>query len=48
MPKSFKEASKDKKWIEVMGQEIKEFKDNNTWKTVDLLEGKRTIRSKWV
>ncbi|XP_009617037.2 uncharacterized protein [Nicotiana tomentosiformis] len=35
-PKSFKEACKDKNWIEAMSQEIKALEDNATWKIVDL------------
>ncbi|XP_075106767.1 uncharacterized protein LOC142179790 [Nicotiana tabacum] len=47
-PKNFTEASKDRRWIEVMKMEIKALEDNKTWDVVDLPRGKKAIGSKWV
>nr|XP_009629538.1 uncharacterized protein LOC104119673 [Nicotiana tomentosiformis] len=42
-PHSFKEAVKDKSWIEAMQQEVKALEDNRTWDVVTLPAGKSTI-----
>ncbi|XP_075095503.1 uncharacterized protein LOC142173754 [Nicotiana tabacum] len=47
-PQNFTEASRNKRWVEAMKQEIKALEDNMTWEIVDLPKGKNTIGSKWV
>ncbi|XP_070043055.1 uncharacterized protein [Nicotiana tomentosiformis] len=47
-PKTFSEASKDKRWIEAMEMEIKALEDNKIWSIVDLPKGEKAIGSKWV
>nr|XP_033513817.1 uncharacterized protein LOC117278435 [Nicotiana tomentosiformis] len=43
---SFKEASKDSRWIEAMKQEVQALEDNKTWEIVELPPGKQEIGSK--
>lgn len=45
---SFKEASQDSRWIEVMQHEINGLQENHTWDIIDLLLSKQAIGSKWV
>ncbi|XP_075076881.1 uncharacterized protein LOC142163490 [Nicotiana tabacum] len=45
---NFTKASRDKRWIEAMKQEIKALEDNRTWEIVDLPNENNTIGSKWV
>ncbi|XP_075074620.1 uncharacterized protein LOC142162196 [Nicotiana tabacum] len=47
-PRTFKEASSNQKWIEVMQAKISALQDNNTWSFVDLPQGKVPIGCKWV
>ncbi|XP_019226927.1 PREDICTED: uncharacterized protein LOC109208296 [Nicotiana attenuata] len=47
-PNSFKEAVKDKRWIQAMQQEVKALEDNRTWEVVPIPVGKFIIGSKWV
>lgn len=46
--KSYTHAIKDKNWCTVMKNELKSLKGNQTWKNVELPEGKRAIGNKWV
>ncbi|KAH0679845.1 hypothetical protein KY284_020930 [Solanum tuberosum] len=45
-PSNFKEAVKDRRWIEAMQSEIQALEDNCTWTVVDLPRGKRAIGCK--
>ncbi|XP_075104254.1 uncharacterized protein LOC142178500 [Nicotiana tabacum] len=47
-PSSFREASQDDRWVDVMKQEIHAFEENNIWEIVDLPSRKKPIGSKWV
>lgn len=47
-PQTFKDASKDARWISVMQDEIKALEYNNTWNIVDLPSGSKAIGLKWV
>ncbi|GJS23621.1 putative ribonuclease H-like domain-containing protein [Tanacetum coccineum] len=42
------QALTDRSWIEVMQEELLQFKLQKVWTLVDLLKGKRAIRTKWV
>lgn len=46
-PKSYAEAAKDPRWIDVMKAEIQALKDNKTWEVVSLPPGKRAISCRW-
>ncbi|KAD7478862.1 hypothetical protein E3N88_01998 [Mikania micrantha] len=47
-PKSFKQASQDKRWQEDMQNEIKALEQNDTWTLEELPPGKKAIDSKWI
>ncbi|GJX29052.1 putative ribonuclease H-like domain-containing protein [Tanacetum coccineum] len=47
-PKNVIHALKDPSWIEVMPNELLQFKLQKVWTLVDLPYGKRVIRTKWV
>ncbi|GJS19065.1 retrovirus-related pol polyprotein from transposon TNT 1-94 [Tanacetum coccineum] len=47
-PKKVIHALKDPSWIEAMQEELLQFKLQEVWTLVDLLNGKRAISSKWV
>ncbi|GJW77158.1 putative ribonuclease H-like domain-containing protein [Tanacetum coccineum] len=47
-PKKIIHALKDPSWIEAMQEELLQFKLQEVWTLVDLLNGKRAIGSKWV
>eukprot|EP00253_Pinus_taeda_P023781 PITA_23781 len=47
-PIHFKEAIKDRKWIEAMDEEINAIERNKTWDLVELPKGKEVIGIKWV
>nr|GEW01519.1 retrovirus-related Pol polyprotein from transposon TNT 1-94 [Tanacetum cinerariifolium] len=47
-PKKVTQALDDESWVEVMQEELLQFKLLNVWTLVDLPHGKRAIRSKWV
>nr|GFC26069.1 hypothetical protein [Tanacetum cinerariifolium] len=47
-PKRVHQALKDYSWIEVMQEELLQFKMQKVWILVDLPKGKRAIGSKWV
>ncbi|GJU02882.1 retrovirus-related pol polyprotein from transposon TNT 1-94 [Tanacetum coccineum] len=47
-PKSYMDASKHYEWIDAMKAELEMIKKNNTWKLIDLPEGKNAIRVKWI
>nr|XP_018625914.1 uncharacterized protein LOC108944936 [Nicotiana tomentosiformis] len=48
-PGSFKEVVQDSRWVEEMQREISALEEKkNTWKLVDMPQGKQTIGSKWV
>nr|GFB93923.1 putative ribonuclease H-like domain-containing protein [Tanacetum cinerariifolium] len=47
-PKRVHQALKDSSWIEAMQEELLQFKMQKVWILVDLLHGKRAIRTKWV
>ncbi|GJR87537.1 putative ribonuclease H-like domain-containing protein [Tanacetum coccineum] len=47
-PKKIIHALKDPSWIEVMQEELLQFKLQEVWTLVDLPNGKRPIGSKWV
>lgn len=47
-PESYMDASKHDVWIDAMKSELEMIKKNNTWKLVDLPEGKNAIGVKWV
>ena len=42
-PIHFEEAVKDKKWIDVMDEEMNAIEKNKTWELVDLPKGKEVI-----
>ncbi|GJZ97302.1 putative ribonuclease H-like domain-containing protein, partial [Tanacetum coccineum] len=46
-PKKVIQALKDPSWIEVMHDELLQFKLQKVWNLVDLLNGKRAIGTKW-
>ncbi|PWA92889.1 zinc finger, CCHC-type [Artemisia annua] len=47
-PRNYKEASKDKKWIEAMEIELDSINKNNTWILTTLPENQKAIGLKWV
>nr|GEV64119.1 putative ribonuclease H-like domain-containing protein [Tanacetum cinerariifolium] len=47
-PKRVHQALKDPSWIEVMQEELLQFKMQKVWVLVDLPRGKRAIGTKWV
>ncbi|GJS46569.1 putative ribonuclease H-like domain-containing protein [Tanacetum coccineum] len=47
-PKKVIHALKDPSWIEAMQEELLQFKLQEVWTLVDLLNGKRVIGTKWV
>ncbi|GJY03488.1 retrovirus-related pol polyprotein from transposon TNT 1-94 [Tanacetum coccineum] len=47
-PKKVIHALKDPSWIEAMQEELLQFKLQEVWTLVDLLNGKRAIVTKWV
>eukprot|EP00253_Pinus_taeda_P030370 PITA_30370 len=47
-PIHFEDAIKDKKWIEVMDEEMNAIERNKTWDLVELPKGKEVIGVKWV
>ncbi|GJW74447.1 hypothetical protein Tco_0133817 [Tanacetum coccineum] len=47
-PKNVTLALKDPSWIEVMQEELLQFKLQEVWTLMDLPNGKRAIGSKWV
>ena len=47
-PIHFEEAVKDKKWIDVMDEEMNAIEKSKTWELVDLPKGKEVIGVKWV
>ncbi|GKF84286.1 putative ribonuclease H-like domain-containing protein, partial [Tanacetum coccineum] len=47
-PKKVVQALKDPSWIEVMQDELLQFKIQEVWTLVDLPNGKRAISTKWV
>lgn len=47
-PQTFKQATKDERWIEAMKQEIKALEDIHTWEVVLLPQRKHVVGSKWV
>nr|GFB38513.1 hypothetical protein [Tanacetum cinerariifolium] len=47
-PKRVHQSLKDPSWIEVMQEELLQFKLQKVWVLVDLPKGKRAIGSKWV
>ncbi|GJU56638.1 putative ribonuclease H-like domain-containing protein [Tanacetum coccineum] len=47
-PKKVIHALKDPSWIEAMQEELLQFKLQEVWTLVDLLNGKRVIGTKWI
>ncbi|GJU38178.1 putative ribonuclease H-like domain-containing protein [Tanacetum coccineum] len=47
-PKKVVQALKDPSWIEAMQEELLQFKLQEVWTLVELPNGKRAIRTKWV
>ncbi|GJT78921.1 ribonuclease H-like domain-containing protein [Tanacetum coccineum] len=47
-PKTYFEASKYSHWIDAVNQEMDALLRNGTWELVDLPEGRKAIRSKWI
>ncbi|GJX03465.1 retrovirus-related pol polyprotein from transposon TNT 1-94 [Tanacetum coccineum] len=47
-PKKFVQALKDPSWIEAMQEELLQFKLQEVWTLVELPNGKRATRTKWV
>ncbi|GKA92144.1 putative ribonuclease H-like domain-containing protein [Tanacetum coccineum] len=47
-PKKVIQALEDPSWIEAMQEELLQFELQKVWTLVDLPNGKRTIRTKWV
>jgi Reverse transcriptase (RNA-dependent DNA polymerase) len=48
VPERLEEAIKDPKWVKAMETEMDALEKNQTWKLVNLPEGKRTVGCKWV
>ncbi|GJR06489.1 ribonuclease H-like domain, reverse transcriptase, RNA-dependent DNA polymerase [Tanacetum coccineum] len=47
-PRNYKEASKDKKWIDAMEIELDSINKNNTWTLTTLPTNQKAIGLKWV
>ena len=47
-PKTIKETLNHPGWKNAMLEEIHALEDNNTWKLVDLPQGKKVVGCKWV
>ncbi|GKF13310.1 putative ribonuclease H-like domain-containing protein [Tanacetum coccineum] len=47
-PKKVFQALEDPSWIEAMKEELLQFQLQKVWTLVNLLNGKRAIRTKWV
>nr|GFC16071.1 hypothetical protein [Tanacetum cinerariifolium] len=47
-PRSVAQALKDPSWVDVMQEEMQQFKFQNVWVLVNLPEGKYAIRTKWI
>ncbi|KAJ0596006.1 putative RNA-directed DNA polymerase [Helianthus annuus] len=47
-PSSYKEASRDPKWVEAMNLEMEALLKNQTWELVELPVGRKPIGCKWV
>ncbi|CAJ2662747.1 unnamed protein product [Trifolium pratense] len=47
-PVNFEDAVKDEKWLTSMNEEIESIERNDTWKLVNLPNGKKAIGVKWV
>ncbi|KAJ0445200.1 putative RNA-directed DNA polymerase [Helianthus annuus] len=47
-PYTYKDAIKDKRWVDAMNDELSALYRNNTWDIVDLPKGKKPIGCKWV
>ncbi|GKF72701.1 putative ribonuclease H-like domain-containing protein, partial [Tanacetum coccineum] len=47
-PKKVTQALTDPSWIEVMQDELLQFRLQKVWRLVDLLKGKHAIGTKWV
>lgn len=45
---NFEEATQDKKWRDVMDEEIRSIEKNNTWELVSLPNVNKSIGVKWV
>ncbi|GKA00529.1 putative ribonuclease H-like domain-containing protein, partial [Tanacetum coccineum] len=47
-PRSVAHALEDPSWVDAMQEEMQQFKFQNVWVLVDLLEGKYAIETKWI
>uniref|UniRef100_A0A803KWT5 Reverse transcriptase Ty1/copia-type domain-containing protein n=1 Tax=Chenopodium quinoa TaxID=63459 RepID=A0A803KWT5_CHEQI len=47
-PNTYREASKDPRWVKAMQEELQAIENNGTWEIVDLPKGKKAIDSKRV
>lgn len=47
-PHTYKQASKDPRWIEAMTKEISAFESNHTWELITLPSNKHPIGCKWI
>ncbi|GJT43657.1 putative ribonuclease H-like domain-containing protein [Tanacetum coccineum] len=47
-PKKISEALEDESWVDAMQEELLQFKIQKVWILVDLPNGKKAIRTKWV
>ncbi|GJR03670.1 putative ribonuclease H-like domain-containing protein [Tanacetum coccineum] len=47
-PRSVAQALEDPSWVDVMQEEMQQFKFQNVWVLVDLPEGKYAIGTKWI
>ena len=47
-PQTFKEATREEKWIEAINVEIKMNEKNHTWELVDKPQDKEAIGLKWI
>ncbi|XP_019055631.1 PREDICTED: uncharacterized protein LOC109115749 [Nelumbo nucifera] len=47
-PKSYKQASGQKEWVDAMNKELAALEQNETWELTALPVGKKAIGSKWV
>lgn len=48
IPNNVQEASKDSRWVAAMNEEMQSLQKNSTWEVVDLPEGKKPVRCRWV